>query len=317
MTQQRGRRPDGKGKRTNYRTPRTHSKDDIIYLSESENLHDREIRSKNDTNNNINNNIKSNTKKKQNRKRKKNRRRVSGKAFLTILGIVIVCAGLVYLETLIFKMKQIQVTGNTYTTQQEVEDWIKQNPYSGNTLYDLWYYNQKKQTQLPSVEKLKVSLISPSKIKVVVTEKTLAGRIDYDGGYLYFDKDGIASVKSEEAFEGITVIEGMQIDESKVKMGKQVPVDDKEVFKKLSKLTALLTENELTADKISCSGSDLTVVFGNVRVALGNNSYEDKIPQIPPILQKLSEQYADQAGELHLENYQITDASIRFVPDTQ
>ena len=309
MTQQRGRKSDGKRKQTSYRETRTHSKDDIIYLSESENLHDREIRSKNNTSNNI----KKNTKKKH----KKNRRNVSGKIFFTILGIVIVCAGLVYLETLIFKMKQIQVTGNTYTTQQEVEEWIKQNPYSGNTLYDLWYYNKKKQTQLPSIEKVKVSLISPSKIKVSVTEKTLAGRIDYADGYLYFDKDGIASLKSEEPIDGVTVIEGMQIDESKVEMGKQVPVDDKAVFKKLSQLTALLKENELTADKISCSGSDLTVFFGNVRVALGSNSYEDKIPQIPPILQKLSEQYADQAGELHLENYQTTDASIRFVPDTQ
>ena len=308
MTQQRGRRTDKKKYQT---TGNRRSKDGIIYLSGSENLHDREIRSQNTVNGT------NDTKKKQSRKRKKNRRNVSGRVFLSILGVIVICAGLVYLETLIFKVKQIQVEGNTYTTQKEVEDWIRQNPYSSNTLYDLWYYNQEKRTQLPSVEKVKVSMVSPSKIRVSVTEKTLAGRIDCKNGYLYFDKDGIASLKSEEAIDGVTIVEGMQIDESKLEMGKQVPVDDKDVFKKLSQLSSLLTKNELAADKIICSGSDLTVVFGNVRVSLGSDSYEDKIPQIPPILQKLSEQYADQTGELHLENYQTSDATIRFVPDTQ
>lgn len=309
MAQQRGRKADG----NRYRTTRTHSKNDIIYLSESENLHDYEMRSKNKEKNDD----KSNKNRKKAKKRKKNRRRVNGKVFLSVIGILLVCAGLIYLETLIFKVKQIQVSGNTYTTQKEVEDWIKQNPYSKNTLYDLWYYNRDKCTQLPSVEKVKVSLVSPTKLHVTVTEKVLAGRMDYDGGYLYFDKDGIASLQSEEAIEGVTVIEGIQMDESKVEMGKKIPAEEKDVFKKLSELTSLLKDNDLTADKISCSGSDLTVYFGNVRVALGNGSYEDKIPQISPILQKLSEQYADQAGELHLENYQTTDASIRFVPDTQ
>ena len=209
------------------------------------------------------------------------------------------------------------MTGNVYTTQQEVEEWVKQNPYSGNTLYDLWYFNREKCTQLPSVEKVKVSLISPRKINVAVTEKTMTGRIDLGSGYLYFDKDGIASLKSEELIEGTAMIEGIQIEESKVKLGKKIPVDDKDVFKKLSELITLLQENELTADKIICSGSDLTVVFGNVRVSLGSASYEDKIPQISPILQKLSEQYENQSGELHLESYQTSDTSIRFVPDTQ
>lgn len=303
MTQQRNRKTDRGRSRT---TAKHYSRDDIIYLAGSEDLHDREIRSQNNKNN-----------KKQSKKHKKNRRNVSGKVFLYLFIIIIICAGLVYLETLIFQLKQIRVTGNVYTTQQEVEEWVKQNPYSGNTLYDLWYFNRENCTQLPSVEKVKVSLISPRKINVAVTEKPMTGRIDLGSGYLYFDKEGIASLKSEELIEGTAMIEGIQIEESKVKLGKKIPVDDKDVFKQLSELIALLQENELTADKIICSGSELTVVFGNVRVSLGSASYEDKIPQILPILQKLSEQYENQSGELHLESYQTSDTSIRFVPDTQ
>ena len=239
MTQQRNRKTDRGRSRT---TAKHYSRDDIIYLAGSEDLHDREIRSQNNKNN-----------KKQSKKHKKNRRNVSGKVFLYLFIIIIICAGLVYLETLIFQLKQIRVTGNVYTTQQEVEEWVKQNPYSGNTLYDLWYFNRENCTQLPSVEKVKVSLISPRKINVAVTEKTMTGRIDLGSGYLYFDKDGIASLKSEELIEGTAMIEGIQIEESKVKLGKKIPVDDKDVFKQLSELIALLQENELTADKIICS----------------------------------------------------------------
>ena len=39
--------------------------------------------------------------------------------------------------------------------------------------------------------------------------------------------------------------------------------------------------------------------------------------QLPPVLSKMSELYADQTGTLHLENYNASDASIRFVPDSE
>ena len=68
MTQQRNRKTDRGRSRT---TAKHYSRDDIIYLAGSEDLHDREIRSQNNKNN-----------KKQLKKHKKNRRNVSGKVFL-------------------------------------------------------------------------------------------------------------------------------------------------------------------------------------------------------------------------------------------
>ena len=56
--------------------------------------------------------------------------------------------------------------------------------------------------------------------------------------------------------------------------------------------------------------------FGNVRIQLGSGNFADKLSQVPPILSKLQEQYADQPGVLHLENYTRKDDSIRFVPDS-
>ena len=49
---------------------------------------------------------------------------------------------------------------------------------------------------------------------------------------------------------------------------------------------------------------------------IGNSQFADRLAQVPPILEKLTELYADQTGVLHLENYDVSGSSIRFVPDT-
>ena len=54
------------------------------------------------------------------------------------------------------------------------------------------------------------------------------------------------------------------------------------------------------------------VYFGIVEVLLGSGNYEEKIQQVPPILEKLAELYPDTAGTLHLENYDPESESIRF-----
>ena len=52
------------------------------------------------------------------------------------------------------------------------------------------------------------------------------------------------------------------------------------------------------------------------RSLIGNKEYEIRIAQIKPILEKLKEQYPDQAGVLHLENYEADSASINFTPQS-
>ena len=111
-------------------------------------------------------------------------------------------------------------------------------------------------------------------------------------------------------------IEGIELEEEKVKIGKSIPVKEKKIFEEISEITLILNEKELTPDKIVCENDHLTLHFGNVRVQLGSGNFADKLSQVPPILSKLQEQYADQPGVLHLENYTSADASVRFVPDS-
>lgn len=251
------------------------------------------------------------------RRGKQTRRRRSGwKVLLWILVGTAAAAGLAFLAVTLFETKKITVTGNQYCSEQEIIDWLLQDKYSGNSLYLLWKYNQNDVEQLPAVEETKVGLKSLEEVQVRVKEKTFSGRIDYQDAFLYFDREGIASLVTEAVIEGVPYIEGMEVNPEEVRLGKRLPAGDSQILEELESLMPLLEKQGLVPDKISCAGTDLTLHFGGIRVQIGNGQFADRLAQVPPILEKLAELYADQTGILHLENYDVSGSSIRFVPDT-
>ena len=249
------------------------------------------------------------------RRKRRRKRRIRWKAVLRLLGTVTTLVLLCYLFVVLFETRKINVTGNQYSSAQEVLDWVKSDKRSSNTLYFLWKYNKENLKQPPAIEKTSVQLKSPWEVTVRVTEKTFSGRVDFNGEFLYFDKDGIASLKSSEMIERVPYIEGMELNLEKVRLGKTLPVTEKEVFDRISSLTELLKKTELKPDKISCENRDLTMHFGGIRVQIGSSEYAEKLAHVTPILVKLQELYPGQTGVLHLENYAASDTSIRFVPD--
>ena len=238
------------------------------------------------------------------------------KLLLVILLGTAFIAGVGFLAIQLFETKKITVTGNQYVSEQEVIDWLLADEHSGNSLYLLWKYNQNDVQQLPAVEETKVGLKNLVEVQVQVKEKSFSGRIDYNEAFLYFDQEGIASLITGTEIEGVPYIEGMEINPEEVLLGSMLPVTDGQIFEELKTLMPLLEKQELSPDRISCAGADLTLHFGGVRVQIGSGQFADRLAQVPPILEKLAELYADQTGVLHLENYDVSGSSIRFVPDT-
>lgn len=245
------------------------------------------------------------------------KRKRSGRKFLIgLLCGIIILAGLGYLVIVLFEVEQIVVTGNQYCSEEEIIGWLKQDPYSDNALYLLWKYNQNDVEPLPAVEEAKVGLKDLRTVTVQVKEKTFSGRIDYAGKFLYFDQQGKAALVTDAIIEGVPYIEGMEVNEEEIILGEVLPKEAGQVYEEIKELIPLLDKQSLSPDKISCEGTDLTLHFGGVRVQIGNGKFADRLAQIPPILEKLTEMYAGQTGVLHLENYDISGSSIRFVPDT-
>ena len=232
-----------------------------------------------------------------------------------MLVILAVIGGLGYSTVVFFELKQVSVVNNVYTSAEEITGWIGQGRLSGNTLYAWWKYNHGDLSTLPAVESVHARIKSPREVVVEVKEKTFIGRVDINGEFLYFDKDGIVSYKRGDPMYGVPLIDGMEVDAEKVQMGKVLPVSDKAVFEIIKEGSKLLEQNDLKPDKLEIVGKDLALWFGGVKILLGDGRYAPRMEQIPPILEKLNELYPGQDGVLHLENYEQGTEFIRFEPE--
>lgn len=236
--------------------------------------------------------------------------------FLGLLTFLLGIAIIIFAFLLLFHIQKIEVKGNQYTAENDVIEWFRKDKYAMNSVYAWWKYNKTDVKQLPAVESSRITMKAPWSIRVTVKEKEITGYIDYNNQYLYFDKDGTALLTTKEKVEGAAYIEGMDIDASKVELGKVLPVSDKNVFQRIVEISQLLVKYELNPDRITCSGSELNLYFGKVEVLLGKTNYEERLAQVSPILEKLAEKYPDKEGTLHLENFDVSDKAIRFVPKT-
>ncbi|HJB46141.1 MAG TPA: cell division protein FtsQ [Candidatus Mediterraneibacter surreyensis] len=242
---------------------------------------------------------------------KKKKRRKIWPVVLSVLTALILLAVVAVFG---FRTRTVEVEGNSYYSDNTISTWVQNDKFSVNTLYILIKYNFLNPDLPSGVEKLDVSLKDPWTVHVKVEEKEMAGYVDYDGAYLYFDETGTAVLRSKKVIEGTPYIEGLTFDESKTEIGKILPVEDDSIFDRIVELSRYLKEYKLAPDRISCADGDIGVYFGGVEVLLGNGSYEEKLQQVDPILEKLNELYPDTAGTLHLENYNSDSKSIRFVP---
>lgn len=203
-------------------------------------------------------------------------------AAVILLGLILVFG---------FRVRTIEVEGNEYYGDNSIATWIQNDKFAENSLYVLLKYNLTQPDVPSAVESMKVSLKNPWTLAVKVTEKTMLGYVDYDEAFLYFDREGIASLRTKEAMEGVPYVEGLKFDASKVVIGETLPVEDDSIFEKIMETSRYLDEEELTPDRLVCTDSGITLYFGNVEVLLGNSGFEERIAQIGPILEKLAESY--------------------------
>ena len=246
----------------------------------------------------------------------KKRKHKKIRVWLTVVSIIVSLAVLAAAAVFLFRTRSFVVEGNSYYGENTITTWIQNDRFSVNSLYILAKYNFT-DADLPSgVESMKISLKNPWTVKVTVKEKEMAGYVDYEGAYLYFDEAGIVSLRTSKLLEGTPYIEGLTFDAEKVEMGKKLPVEDDTIFGKIVEVSKNLKKYDLTPDRMACTDGSVRVYFGIVEVLLGSGNYGEKLEQVPPILAKLAELYPDTAGTLHLENYAPESESIRFVPSS-
>ncbi len=230
---------------------------------------------------------------------------------LVLLGISAAALGAGYYVLHKYTIQNVYVTGNIHYTQEEIQEIVMDGPLGNNSLYLSLKYRKKGIEDIPFVDVMDVSILSPDTIRITVYEKALAGYVEYMDSFMYFDKDGYVVESSQIRTEGVPQITGLQF--SSCTLGQKLPVEREDIFASIMDLTKLLGKYELSPDRIYFRDyTEITLYFDDVRVALGaGNDLEEKLMVLPTFLENLE----GKKGVLRMENYNIDTKTTVFERD--
>lgn len=227
--------------------------------------------------------------------------------------LIIACVFLILLVACIFiyekyTIRTVYVEGNTHYTDDEIKDMVINGKLSNNSIYLSILYRNKEIKDVPFIETMDVSILSPDTIQINVYEKALAGYIEFLGRYMYFDKDGIVVESSDEKTAEIPQVTGLKY--GYVVLYQKLPVEDDTIFKQILNITQLLNKYGISTDKIYFDDTlNMTLYFGEAKVMIGSEDYlDEKIMKLKYILPELE----GKKGTLRMENYSEDIRNITF-----
>lgn len=242
-----------------------------------------------------------------NKEKKRKRKRWPVLLFLALLAALL---GIIYYLLEYYRIETVYVDGNVHYTQEEIKEIVMDGPIGNNSLYLSLKYKNKSITGVPFIAAMDVTVLAPDTIRISVYEKSLAGYIEYLGRYIYFDKDGTVVESSSVRTLGLPQITGLSFDH--VIVGEPLPVSNSNIFYEILSVTRTLTDSGLAAQRINFnSKEEMTIYFGDIRVAFGTSSYlNEKIDLLKTLIPKLE----GKKGTLDIKNYSNNVKTYTFEP---
>lgn len=221
-----------------------------------------------------------------------------------LLGVLLLLAILAFAV----RISDIEVTGNKHYTDEQIVDLIFNEKWSRNSAY-CYYENQfREHKSIPFIEEYKIEFKSPTKIEVVVFEKSVVGYVSYMSSYMYFDKDGIIVESSSEQLPGVPWITGLEF--GHIVLHQPLPVENSDTFGEILNLTQVLSVNQVEVDKINytsyaAGAGEVELYIEDVVVDLGTTEdLNGKITELSGILPELT----GLSGTLYLDTYDETNS---------
>lgn len=223
-----------------------------------------------------------------------------------LIGVILVLVLLIVLVSL--SITEVTVTGNERYTDQQLVEMLFPDKASRNTVFCYAKDRLKEHEKIPFVEDYEIVFLSPSRVEIIVYEKSVVGYVSYMSSYMYFDKDGIIVESANQKLPGIPWITGLQF--GHIALYQKLPVEKEEIFQEILNLTQILSIYELEVDKIQYNSfGEATLHMGELEVVLGNNEgLNGKIAELSDMLPKLS----GLSGTLYLDNYDESNASAMY-----
>ncbi len=220
--------------------------------------------------------------------------------------LVLTIANISLAILLLTHVQKVNVTGTEIASEEEIREWVQEDPMTVNSLYTLFKYKTGRYELPVYLEDVKVSLSLPWEVQVQVEEKEIIACIPFKGNYVYIDKDGLVMKVNAQLDEGVPCIEGVNV--LKAEQFKVLKVKEEKLTSYVEAIIHEVKKNEITPDKIVWEEDSMNLFFGEICVELGKINYDVKIAELPPILANLE----GKKGVLHMEHYSETGDSISF-----
>lgn len=185
--------------------------------------------------------------------------------FLCILGISF---------SALFDLKDLEVTGCKYYTEQQITERFVKSVFDDNTLIFYVKYKFFKDVSIPFVDRFDMDFIGRNKIHINIYEKAVKSCIKYMGNYLYLDKDGAIVEASSKRIEGIPLVTGLSFEE--MNLHEKLKVEDDKIFHTILAISNLIESYKLDIDKIFFDYKyEATLYSGDIKILLGKREYYD------------------------------------------
>lgn len=236
-------------------------------------------------------------------------RRKRGERLVTVFGIV---AGVFLLTALLLfavRIREIEVTGNKQYTKEQIIELLFDGTWSRNSAYCYYESQFREHKSLPFIEEYRIDFKSPTRVEVVVFEKSVVGYVSYMSSYMYFDKDGIIVESSSEQLPGVPWVTGLEFGRLLLYHPLEV-VNDADIFRKILNLTQVLSVNEVRVDKIHFdSFGEAELYIDDIIVELGNDeNLNGKVEELSGIMPELS----GLSGTLYLDTYDENNSNPMY-----
>lgn len=227
-------------------------------------------------------------------------------AMLCVLALAALGGAIYVYKT--YTVTNIYVDGNTHYSDEEIVEMVMTGRLSHNSAYLAIKYRDKSITDIPFIEKMDITILSPDTIRINVYEKAIAGYIEYLGRYMYFDREGIIVESSKTSLNDVPKVMGL--DFNYVVMYEKLPVENEEVFEEILDITQLLSKYNLEAEKILFDSEyNVYLYFGDVEVSIGTDeNIDEKIINLQYILPKLE----GKKGILNMQEYSDSNDNVTF-----
>ncbi len=231
----------------------------------------------------------------QKKKRKKKRR--FGYYLYAAVALILAIANTVIALYLLTFVQDISVSGNRYSQQVMIRQWIQEDKKTSNSLYAVLKFKLT-DPELPTyLESVSVGWKTPWSLSVKVKEKEVVAAILEKKVYNYVAADGTILKKSSDLLDGIPVIEGVRTEDSV--LFQTIRPEEERALTSALEIAEEISRNRLTPESVVWEDDGMSLYFGDIKVLVGRINYRDKLMQITPILEKLE----GRKGVLHLEHY--------------